>query len=515
MAHLFRLIVAVLVAAFSLASHALVPKQPTGWTFSDAYGSGNLASADLACAHAASVSSGVSGFGPQGGAWPDWSTSSGWNCVVTFTAGGTVNRLISRNGAGNMVCPANSTSVTGGCQCTAPYVENAAHTACELPPDPCKALKGQSAGDWWRDTGDDNGLPAKIGFSVCNKYEAIGNGLCVATVPSTGGLCVQTEGGWWRCTGEAFYTGTQAVNPTKCSPSGPGGSGDSATDPMPSTPPSGNPPVAPSQPDPNTAAPAPCPAGQAPGSINGTSVCRPTGGDRPSTAAAPGTGSTTTNNSDGSSTTSTTSGTTQCSGGSCNTTTNNTNVTTNAPGNSTCPAGQTVGSTTVAGQTRTTCTGTTSGTTTQAQAGFCEKNPKNPQCGGEGGDTSFGGTCAAGFKAQSDDAVINAMAEETFRQNCKVNPADSETTLAAAERVKTGNQTTDNPNNASLSISPSSIDTSDAIGGGGGCIADKAINVAGGTVVLPLSRFCDSFPMLGNLLVAIGFLVAAVIIMRG
>ncbi len=107
------------------------------------------------------------------------------------------------------------------------------------------------------------------------------------------------------------------------------------------------------------------------------------------------------------------------------------------------------------------------------------------------------------------------MAEETFRQNCKVNPDQAETTLASAERVKTGNQTTTNPNNVSLSISPGSIDTSDAIGGGGGCISDKVINVAGGTVLLPLSRSCDSFPMLGNLLVAIGFLVAAVIIMRG
>lgn len=167
------------------------------------------------------------------------------------------------------------------------------------------------------------------------------------------------------------------------------------------------------------------------------------------------------------------------------------------------------------GQTRTTCTGTTSGTTTEAQSGFCEKNSKDKQCDGEGTDTSFGGTCAGGFKAVSDDAVINAMAEETFRQNCKVNPDDASQVLGRTEAAKTGNQTTDNPNNSAASIGPSSFDNSDAIGAGAVCVADKSITLFGHTGTLPFSKVCSSLELLGIALVAVSSLLAARIVTRG
>lgn len=159
-----------------------------------------------------------------------------------------------------------------------------------------------------------------------------------------------------------------------------------------------------------------------------------------------------------------------------------------------------------------TCTETNS--TTKSLTDYCKENPKATQCVGT--QSSFGGNCAAGFKAQSDDAVVNAMAEETFRQGCKMNVEDSDVALAQGERGKTGNQTGDNPNNSNVSIAPSSIDTSDALGGGAGCITDKTITVFGGTsVTLPTSKFCEGFALVGNLLVALSFLVAGVIVLRG
>lgn len=185
-------------------------------------------------------------------------------------------------------------------------------------------------------------------------------------------------------------------------------------------------------------------------------------------------------------------------------------------------------------------TGTNTHTVTENKGSLCAREPGNGICpssgagtgptggtsgggggggggSGQGGESGFSGNCESGFVAISDDAVINALARETHVQNCKVNPKADETTLAAEERVKTGNQTTENPNNGEVSIAPTSINSTDALGAGGGqCIPDITVSVwAGSSVVLPVSKYCNAFPYLGTLLVAIAFLVAGVIILRG
>lgn len=220
-------------------------------------------------------------------------------------------------------------------------------------------------------------------------------------------------------------------------------------------------------------------------------------------------------NADGSSTTTTQSGRTTCLNGKCTTTTESTITEVNAAGNSTCPAGQTVGTTTVGGQSRTTCTKTATGSTTEAQSSFCQKNSKDKQCGGDGADTAFGGTCAAGFKAISDDAVLNAMAEEQYRRNCEMLRTDTEPSQwAQQEGQRTDDRTSTNPHNQTVSIGPSSFDTSDALGGGS-CNLNKTIVVRGLTVTLPFDNICSSLAMLGNVLLAISFLLAARIVGRG
>lgn len=295
----------------------------------------------------------------------------------------------------------------------------------------------------------------------------------------------------------------------------------------------------------NDLPPSPCQTGKCPGSVNGVNVCMPcsasatpstsseqstgnqaaTGGSNGDGTGTPGgTGGPSVIGSGGSSNSSDTTITT-CDGTTCTTTTSSTATGSAASGAAGAAAGGSGGSSTTdcakaaastasAADGKATCTNTT--TTTQPQADFCKANPKNASCSNDPGQSSFSGTCAAGFVATGDDAVLNAMAKEEFQQNCKLNPADVETELAAAERVKTGNMTGNNPNNGTVSISASQIDTSDALNAGGGCISDVTISVFGGSVVtLPTSRYCDHFAMLGTLLVALSFFAAAVIVLRG
>lgn len=159
-------------------------------------------------------------------------------------------------------------------------------------------------------------------------------------------------------------------------------------------------------------------------------------------------------------------------------------------------------------------------TTTSDQSGFCGKveNKGNKVCRGQGDGTpsGFGGDCDKGFTATSDDAVLNAMAQEQYKRNCELLRTDKEpSTWLTAEGQKTGNRTGDNPNNGNVSIGPSNFDTSDALGGGGGCNLNKTITVRGLSVALPFNVLCDPLAVFGQILVAVSLLLAARIVTRG
>lgn len=190
------------------------------------------------------------------------------------------------------------------------------------------------------------------------------------------------------------------------------------------------------------------------------------------------------------------------------------------------------------GTTCTTTTTTTSTTTsnsvststtsvTESLSDKCAKDPTNKVCtktgttggggkgDGDGTPSSFGGSCAGGFKAVSEDAVLNAMAEEQYRRNCELLRTDSEpSTWLQAESQKTGDRTGDLPGNKDVSISGADIDTSDALGGGG-CNLDRTITVAKMSVTLPFGKACQPLEVFGQLLVAVSMLLAGRIIMRG
>jgi len=469
MAHLFRLIAGfVLLLVLGAPAQALVPTV-TGYATQASISLGYFPTPEAACnAWRVALDGGYNGETTNYAPWQITNTSGRCQMKSTPFPNTTQNQVYITGQS----CPANSTGGAGGCTCAAGYQENAAKTACELLPNECEALTGKSAGS-------KNFEGRGSEFFFCDGWNSIGGGKCVAKV---GGDLIRWESppgsGHWISQGAATYTGATG---SSCSGNGLGGDSPSQDSTPPGAP-------APDTPKPGEAAPAPCPSGQQPGEVNGTRVCAPTGTDVPKESK----DSKETTNPDGSKVKE--SSESRCRDGKCTT--------------------DTTKCTTPAGSTLQTCETTT---TTQSQVALCSVNGAAGVCKGEGDGTPsrFSGSCAGGFKAVSDDAVVNAMAEETYRQNCKVNPDDASQTLAKAEAVKTGNQTGDNPNNGSFNVGPSSFNTSDAIGAGSSCIADKSVSIAGKSFLLPLSLVCDSLGALGMVLLACSFLLAGRIVTRG
>lgn len=501
MAHLFRLIVAALLAVFSLVSHAAVP---TVYNYKAGFTGAVFESSIAAACEDARVFR--EGAGSPFSGQVSVATLTG--ITTTSATAGVCQISVKRvsdglTQAGNVnwggtagFCPANSTLSGGTCNCNSGYSEDATHTSCVLPPDPCASLAGLSAGDWWKDMGVNAAGtgPQSRTWSTCDGYNTVGGGKCIATVSNSECRNSDTDGmsGFWKCTGKAVYTGTSAVAGKCDAASSSAGDGSTPQSPTPSTPPvaGSDPPKAPANPAPGTSAPAPCPAGQAPGSVNGTSSCYPTGSDVPK---AGGSDSSTTL-SDGTKVTQHDETTCNAGGSKCST---DTTKCTTAPGSST-----------------PTCTTTNS---TDTATGTCAKSPGNSVCGGGNGGpgSSFTGTCAAGFKAVGDDPILNAMAQEQYKRNCETFRTDTEpSTWVVAEGQKTGNAMDGNPNNGTVNIGPGNFDQSDALGGGG-CNLNKTVVVRGYSVALPFNVLCDPLAVLGQILVAVSLLLAARIVTRG
>ena len=166
-----------------------------------------------------------------------------------------------------------------------------------------------------------------------------------------------------------------------------------------SAPPSGTPPLQP---------------GQCPGSVNGVAVAVPCGSTSSgsSSSTTPG-GSSTASAPAGASNGTSTSSQTTCTGGTCSTTTTTTTTT---------GVGSAGGGTSTTG----------SSTTTQSQAAFCQANPSDPQCAAQ---SSFGGSCSAGFSCKGD-AVACATAQVEYQSTCLFNASPSSATTATYGALK-------------------------------------------------------------------------------
>lgn len=132
---------------------------------------------------------------------------------------------------------------------------------------------------------------------------------------------------------------------------------------------------------------------------------------------------------------------------------------------------------------------------------------------GDGEKDAFGGSCDAGFTCKGD-VIQCAIAQEQHKRNCQLYfQKTAESKLYLLESVKTGNRTLDLPGNETIDLN-GRIDTTDALGGGSG-VQDLNITVAGQSITLPFSVLNSPLAILGNILVAISFLLAFRIVGRG
>lgn len=518
MAYLFRLIVAMGLL-FAGSAHALIPAV-SGLRVND---SGILSeyiydSMEAACLspHAQQVAViKTAPFGWTGEAKYIWQGAFG--CVVF--ANGDVQRAIGglRVETGTN-CPANSNAVSQtSCQCNTGTVEVAGR--CVIPPKSCQGGKVYREAST-RPLGTGSAMPNAGISALMQGVPSCDDGCAVAggALRAERGLDKNT---WTLIVPQLLYTGGQCTESNKDLDINT--KWDTAQE--------------------KDKEPSPCATGKCPGTVNGVNVCMPcTASATPSSESSSSTGPKSTTggaNGDGSGggeggpggpvvigeggpSKANDTKITVCDGTTCTTTTTKTGTAGagsgtgagGSTGNSSTDCAKAAASSASSAAGGATCTETK--TETKSQAQFCKENPKNASCSNDPGQSSFGGNCASGFVATGDDAVLNALAKEQFQQNCRVNPDQESTELARAERVKTGDQTGDNPNNSEVALSSASFDTSDALNAGSSCIADKTISVFGGSAVtLPFSRACDGFPLLGGLLMALSFLVAGVIVLRG
>lgn len=247
--------------------------------------------------------------------------------------------------------------------------------------------------------------------------------------------------------------------------------------------------------DPPLGTPSNCAAGLTPGTVNGVGVClKPTTGNTQQSTSSQSTATTPTINADGSpgpgltgiGPAKTGTSETTCTGNSCTTVTRTTSTTAS-------------GSVSVATEKK-----------DESKDDYCTKNSRSPLCV----TSTFGGACSAGFQCDGD-AVQCAVAKEIYSQNCKMNARNAQADLFDNEIVRVGNRTNDLPGNATINLSSSSFDQSNALGVAAQCIQDVTVTVMGSTAVLPFSRVCAILEQLGSVLLAVSFLLAARIVTRG
>ena len=141
---------------------------------------------------------------------------------------------------------------------------------------------------------------------------------------------------------------------------------------------------------------------------------------------------------------------------------------------------------------------------------FCAESPDSPLCvKGE-----FAGTCGAGFTCKGD-AIQCAIGQEQHRRACKLFDDESaESKLYMDNKGKTGNQTVDLPGNETISLA-GRIDSSDALAAGSAGVSDLNVTVWGQAITLPFSMINPYLAHLGNILLAVSFLLALRIVARG
>lgn len=352
---------------------------------------------------------------------------------------------------------------------------------CSTPGAPCPEA-GAAAGRYSMDYSKAAGL---LDFYLCVSNPITPtpatNGCVVKVVPDIGYPAPTiNQAGRWEKAGPGTYTAA-TCDPTTIVPSA--GSG-------PSTPTTATSTSSISNQSTSTASVTPCPSGQYPGQVNGVDVCVPGSTSPGSVVTKSGSGSTKTDQTASGMTTENKTTSTTCEGTSCTSVT----VTVTASGSGT-------------------TTSTSTATVTRGE--FCKSNAKDPNCGGlEGSESSFGGSCNPGFSC-TGDAAMCAAAKAVNDQNCSFSLSAAESDVYEANKgTPTASVTGSLPGSGTVTIGPTSFDSTDAIGGAQG-MDDVVIPIAGTSFTVEFSRVNVWLERLGALLVAVAFLLALRIVTRG
>jgi hypothetical protein len=163
--------------------------------------------------------------------------------------------------------------------------------------------------------------------------------------------------------------------------------------------------------------------------------------------------------------------------------------------------------------------GTTSSTPTNytatlPQDDFCKSNPKDKSCL-TGKESSFGGTCNAGFVCDGDAATC-AIAEATNKTNCSLAglTVDATNTSVVGGLAAINGQQGTQPHDNISQVNVGSFDQSNPWASS--CPGDYTISLVGvSSITVPLSSACSIFQMLGSLLVGLTLLGSAMFVIRG
>lgn len=360
-------------------------------------------------------------------------------------------------------CPANSTQSGTSCTCNSGYIEQGSQC---VQNDPCDGLAEMCSGSQGKSGAFSiSGKNIGVSFTCMSPLSFGANPLpgcskgCMAEV---GGYptAIKSDSGTWTTQGIAKYSGAT------CDPSVINDLNKQAD------------PEFESQPNPEPSKSPECTNGYQ-GTVNGVSVCVPP------KASSGIVGTETKDNGDGTKTDTKTD--VKCENGKCEVT--KTSTTTNTTTNTT--------------------VGTSSSTSTVDKAAYCNENKTAGVCKDENGDNpdgtgSFTGNCDAGFQCKGD-AVQCAIAKEQHRRMCQIfDDKSPETALFNQSKGKDGIQRGDEGSPIDLA---GRIST-DSLIGAGSCMTDFQIQFMDRPVNVKLSNLCPYLEMLGNILVAVGMVMA-------
>ncbi len=394
-------------------------------------------------------------------------------CYIYRRSSGGTLYYVSPQILSTYICPKNSTDVGRQCSCNSGYIEDGGQCVEDLPPDPCELLEPACRGSQNHSVNFQlSGKKTGVSF-VCMNPTVIGSdgsfpGCTRGCLGIVGGFtsAFQSDDGQWVTQGSARFTGST------CDPSV---INDLNSDSDPEYVPEENPETT-NPPDPS------CPNGFK-GTVNGVSVCLPPKSSEGLLEKEE------IDNGDGTKTEKQTK--VKCENGLCQiTTTTNTKDT----------SSNTVVSSSV--------------TTTVEKGRFCAENPTAAACkneyGEEDGGSSFSGSCGAGFTCDGD-AVMCAIAKEQHTRACQIfDDETAEGQLYAAEKGKEGAQRGEGIDMGAVDLGGGvgSLIQTDSLIGSGSCVQDLQFTFMDQPVNIPLSSLCPYLAMLGNILVAVGMVMA-------